>query len=119
MMLDSSVTYRQQFFDYISSYLVELKHHAYLYALTFGYRNGLTADDWLILRDSGLAHLMAISGLHIGLAMLWGWGIGWFLRSLLPQNQKFLWLRFLLTNSTSFIDVFDCWGAAVCKANVA
>ncbi|HIF9511788.1 TPA: DNA internalization-related competence protein ComEC/Rec2 [Photobacterium damselae] len=92
MMLDSSVTYRQQFFDYISSYLVDLKHHAYLYALTFGYRNGLTADDWLILRDSGLAHLMAISGLHIGLAMLWGWGIGWFLRSLLPQQQKFLWL---------------------------
>ncbi|BAX52750.1 ComEC family competence protein [Photobacterium damselae subsp. piscicida] len=72
VMLDSSVTYHQQFFDYISSYLVDLKHHAYLYALTFGYRNGLTADDWLILRDSGLAHLMAISGLHIGLAMLWG-----------------------------------------------
>ncbi len=39
----------------------------YLTALTVGARHRLTQADWELLRLSGTAHLMAISGLHIGL----------------------------------------------------
>ena len=36
-------------------------------ALMTGDRSGIEEDTWDALRDSGLAHLLAISGLHIGL----------------------------------------------------
>jgi competence protein ComEC len=39
----------------------------FVLALTVGARHRLTAADWDILRRVGLAHLMAISGLHVGL----------------------------------------------------
>ncbi|VAW98503.1 DNA internalization-related competence protein ComEC/Rec2 [hydrothermal vent metagenome] len=36
-------------------------------ALILGYRSGLTASQWQIFQRTGTIHLMAISGLHIGL----------------------------------------------------
>ncbi len=36
-------------------------------ALAVGVRNGMTERQWQVLRATGTAHLMAISGLHIGL----------------------------------------------------
>jgi len=41
-------------------------------ALAVGDRSGLSADTWQTLRRTGTTHLMAISGLHVGLAALWG-----------------------------------------------
>ncbi len=40
----------------------------HILALTVGIRNRLDNHDWTVLRRTGTAHLMAISGLHIGLA---------------------------------------------------
>lgn len=40
-------------------------------ALTVGDRSGVSADDNAALRASGLAHLLAISGLHLGMAAAW------------------------------------------------
>ncbi len=37
-------------------------------ALTFGERSRLTPAQWQVLQQTGTTHLMAISGLHIGLA---------------------------------------------------
>ena len=37
-------------------------------ALAIGDRSGLSEDRWRTLRVTGIAHLMAISGLHIGMA---------------------------------------------------
>lgn len=54
----------------------DLDSHAYLLALTFGDRRGLSSDDWEHLKNSGLVHLMAISGLHIGLAFAVGYWLG-------------------------------------------
>ncbi|HIL13204.1 MAG TPA: DUF4131 domain-containing protein, partial [Deltaproteobacteria bacterium] len=36
-------------------------------ALVTGHRDGISPDDLAAIRDSGLGHLLAISGLHIGL----------------------------------------------------
>ncbi len=40
----------------------------YMVALAVGVRTQLDDEDWQLLRRTGTAHLMAISGLHIGLA---------------------------------------------------
>lgn len=39
----------------------------YVLAITVGVRTDLKATDWALLRATGTAHLMAISGLHVGL----------------------------------------------------
>jgi competence protein ComEC len=39
----------------------------WLMALMIGERNGITQNDWQVLRNTGTNHLMAIGGLHIGI----------------------------------------------------
>jgi competence protein ComEC len=52
----------------------------FLLALAVGARHRLTQTDWALFRRSGTSHLMAISGLHVGLVaalLLWvGRGFG-------------------------------------------
>lgn len=43
----------------------ELDYFAWMMALSFGVRDHLTQHDWHVLRKSGSAHLVAISGLHL------------------------------------------------------
>jgi len=47
-----------------------------LSALAIGERNGIEASQWDVLRRTGTAHLMAISGLHIGLLASLGFWLG-------------------------------------------
>ncbi|MBE9516785.1 MAG: DNA internalization-related competence protein ComEC/Rec2 [Proteobacteria bacterium] len=50
--------------------LTTLKDHPaapLVIGLLVGDRSGLSADHWRLLQDTGTAHLMAISGLHIGM----------------------------------------------------
>ena len=54
----------------------------FIEALTIGAKQNITAQQWQILRATGTNHLMAISGLHIGL-------VAGFLMSLV----NFLWRR--------------------------
>ena len=63
-------------------------------ALAVGQRSGITQDQWLFFRRTGLSHLMAISGLHIGLAGLFGytvagrlWRLSGSLSQILPARQ--------------------------------
>jgi competence protein ComEC len=42
-------------------------------AITVGARQGITAEQWLRYAKSGTSHLMAISGLHVGLASTAAW----------------------------------------------
>lgn len=51
------LNFREQSNKYINAGLME--------ALTFGARDDMTKDQWEILRKTGTAHLLAISGLHI------------------------------------------------------
>jgi competence protein ComEC len=45
----------------------DLPHSSWLAALTFGYRGLLQPDDWQLVQKTGIAHLIAISGLHLAL----------------------------------------------------
>ena len=50
-------------------------------ALVLGYRGDIAAEQRQILARSGTAHLLAISGLHVGLVALFGYALGrasWF-----------------------------------------
>lgn len=90
---------RQRLFDQVVRLTQSLARQPYLLALGFGFRDGLEHHDWLVLRDSGLAHLMAISGLHIGLAVGCGWWLGRMIRGLSPEHPRLLWLPVWLAGS--------------------
>lgn len=49
---------------------------ALLRALTLGDRRGFTDADWSVLRATGTSHLVAISGLHVGLVATIGFVLG-------------------------------------------
>ncbi len=60
---------------------------ALLVALSLGDRSELSPDDFAIFRATGTAHLIAISGLHIGLAALVGAALGWVVFWIWPQQR--------------------------------
>lgn len=66
---------RRGFPEFIAGSLDNPRYTAVLSALTVGRRDGLNDDDWVLLRDTGTAHLVAISGLHIGLLALIAGGL--------------------------------------------
>lgn len=72
---------------YINTVLPKLSHYPYqdvLVALAFGERGLMHEARQKVLQLTGTAHLMAISGLHISLAAMLGWGIVRLLQLALP-----------------------------------
>lgn len=61
-------------------------------ALTFGERSGIDEQEWQALRNSGLIHLVAISGLHIGIAFSLGYLLG---AGVMRLHAKLLWSPFV------------------------
>ena len=53
-------------------------------ALAVGDRSGIDSEEWRVLRRTGLSHLVAISGLHVGLAATLGYWLFNFLWRLSP-----------------------------------
>jgi competence protein ComEC len=47
-----------------------------MHGITLGLRQDVDGRLWDVFRRTGTAHLMAISGLHVGLVGLLGWGVG-------------------------------------------
>jgi competence protein ComEC len=67
---------RERLRDAIYGQVAEPRHRAVLAGLVLGDQAGLPAADWALLRDAGVVHLFAISGLHItGFAWLMGWAV--------------------------------------------
>ncbi|MFZ7147689.1 DNA internalization-related competence protein ComEC/Rec2 [Avibacterium avium] len=58
-----------------------------LLALGFGERAWLNTEHWQIYQKTNTAHLIAISGLHIGLAMLLGFAIARAAQFFLPTHR--------------------------------
>ncbi len=59
--------YRLQIIEAIDRACGDCKHHGLFKALSVGFRGDIPDHQASLLRDTGTAHLLAISGLHIGL----------------------------------------------------
>lgn len=58
---------RQKIIDKLADYSIDKNTLALIKALLVGDRSGLSFQQWQVFRHTGTVHLMAISGLHIGL----------------------------------------------------
>ena len=63
-LLDDHITLRQRLLNSLE--IAQLPSFRWIAALTLGYRGALEQADWHMLQRTGLAHLVAISGLHLG-----------------------------------------------------
>jgi competence protein ComEC len=58
---------RQRLETALARELADSSHRGLLTALALGERGAISADQWTVLRNTGTSHLVAISGLHLGL----------------------------------------------------
>ncbi len=85
--LAKDARFRIEHFSSLKRYLIttvadhtkSLPSQPLILALSFGLKSDISHQTWQQLKASGLSHLLAISGLHIGIAF----GVGWALGSLL------------------------------------
>lgn len=67
---------QSQWMSAVQRHTASLPMQAIIMALLFGERHGMTEQHKQLLSQTGTAHLMAISGMHISLAAGLGWLIG-------------------------------------------
>ena len=80
--------------DTIRQLLPDATQLPLILGLSTGQRDGLSPIHWQVLRQTGTSHLLAISGLHIGLAAAfgfflfrWGWSLSLKALQWLPARQ--------------------------------
>lgn len=84
----------------IRAYLGDDRGSALVTALAIGDRSGLRPGDWQVLRNTGTSHLLAISGLHIGLvAALVFFPLRWLLSLWPPMTRRIPAQRLALCGS--------------------
>lgn len=83
---------RQRVVDRLITVVAEADRAAVLAAISVGARHLISADQWDRYARTGTSHLMAISGLHIGLAAAGGYFLTAFMAGVLRFrfNQHFL-----------------------------
>lgn len=86
-LLDATCNARQQTIRIVEQQLEPYRQRQILLALAFGERSQLDPQYWTLLRDTGTAHLMAISGLHIAMAALLGGMLARGVQCLLPVSR--------------------------------
>ena len=75
--------WRMRLVSAIDDYCHGCSHHGLIKALSLGFRGDISAADKALLQSSGTAHLLAISGLHVGMVAFlvfaigrYGWRLG-------------------------------------------
>lgn len=65
------IDWRQRTFDYLQQQFSELGHKDLMIGLLMGERSLMESERWQVLKQTGTAHLLAVSGLHLGLVFIW------------------------------------------------
>jgi len=94
VLVQGECNLRQKFISHVLTSLKGLENNAVVIALAFGEKGLINAEDKLMMQRTGIAHLVAISGLHIGIAAWFGWLLARGLQCFLPL--KFIDYRFPL-----------------------
>lgn len=79
VLLGSSWSYqvmRAQFAQRMQDFMQQSEFKGIYQALLYADRQALSPEDWEVMRATGTIHLMAISGLHMALVALMGFGLG-------------------------------------------
>lgn len=64
--------WRGRMAEHFNAVLAPSRYHGVYRALLYGDKSAMRDDDWRLLQTTGTIHLMAISGLHMGLVALLG-----------------------------------------------
>lgn len=83
-LLSATPAWRAQFIAWHRVRTAQLREQATLLALAFGERAALDAAVRQMMQVTGVMHLMAISGLHVALAMLFGMKLARVIQLFLP-----------------------------------
>lgn len=80
-------SFRARWLSAVENSTQPLPYQGVILALAFGERSGVSDEQKNLLRQSGTAHLMAISGMHISLAAMVGWLIARMLQLSFPAHR--------------------------------
>ncbi|MDA7705418.1 ComEC/Rec2 family competence protein [Rickettsiales bacterium] len=97
--------FRQKISQKIANILPK-EQSAIISALLLGFRDDISQQNMENIRNSGLMHLFAISGLHIGLAA----GFFFFLIRFLLSRSYFLTLHYDIKKISAFLAIFTSFG---------
>lgn len=99
----SLARWRQQLSEKIAKKIGNKPLMGVIQAMTIGVRHTITPEEWEVFQATGTSHVVAISGLHIGLiAALFSKLTGFFVRR-----------RYYLTNSAP-VSVYEAFAAMLC-----
>lgn len=109
-LVDETSSYRQQLFTRVAQRTTNSDFHELIKALMFGYRGDLSPTQWQVLSQSSTSHLIAISGLHIGLvfgAALFSCKILlWAITAAIPKrHQNVILVHFLTTHNVHVLSI--------------
>ena len=76
---------REQIADAIARAVPAADAASILAALAVGARSDISPAQWDLLRDSGIIHLLSVSGLHVAMVAM---GLAWLLRRLLGASTR-------------------------------
>lgn len=93
-VISAECSLRQRLITHVQQAIAPLENSAVLMALAFGEKGLIKPEDKLLMQRTGIAHLIAISGLHIGIAAWFGYLLARGLQYCLPL--KYMDYRFPL-----------------------
>lgn len=84
--------YRQNILDFYKSLDLSPEEYAILSALTLGYKDALSDDLRQSFQATGTAHILAVSGMHVGVIFM----IILSLLSFIPKYSKYIRIKYVL-----------------------
>lgn len=93
--------WRQYYYDEFAARRDWFNYSHILLALTLAERHWMSAAEWQLLQHTGVAHLMAISGLHLSMVFAFSfvisrWLLAWLVKLIKPQGRPLVLLAALV-----------------------